>query len=725
MLDPTPVDPATTLSQDTSSSSDAISALDSAAPEAAPLLDSSEVAPEASTEQSAEPVVLTSLDETPLSEASQEVPRVALEEIDIPALAEETIDEPPPLTAEDLGSDLGEAEAHPTVSPAHTEQERQIRQVVGSILDHEAEEFTEALSQASLQELVLLMEDLSQRDIVRASIRQSGLIKKQFDEVYAKTLSEVNAQSDNEEHPELAEEAKQTKESYLAFSQRLSKALITFNRRRHEYEVAQAKEREENFARKRELLDELKAIVLAEDLAAIDKVRSVQSRWRDIGQVPLAEVNNLMQSYRAYLDQFYGMREKYKELLEQDRKVNLEEKEKLAAEVEALAAQLTPDSAARAWQEAADRIKMLHENWKAIGPVPREHTDAVWTRFKDATDAFYGQRRGFFEQRDEQRTANTEKKKELVDKAREYLNFAGETKEAWMAASRDLQALMEAWKQVGPALQKEGKSLFKEFRDIQNGFYKRRGGYFNELNSQRGDLVLRKEALLSEAEAVAISEDRGDAAERLKQLQREWRATGPDDYKEARKLQKRFRKVCDTFFNQLKAQIADEHKVQDENLQRKLVILDEVEALLAKEGSGSEELHQAEELLRGYEAIGHVPIKQKDKVIGRYRALQSKVFTQREPDPDRRRQIQQTSRFAAIKAHPGGDDRLEKEERRLFGRLRQIEETVRQYENNILFIAKGKKGDPLRSEISAQVEQARAEEKKIKAELKALRSTQS
>lgn len=614
------------------------------------------------------------------------------------------------------------AEAAVPVAPEMAEQERQIKTVVSSILDYEADEFTEALGQSGLQELVLLMEDLAQREIVRTHIRQAGLIKKQFDELYAKALSDLNAQADDDEHPELAEEAKQTKERNLAFSQRLSKALITFNRRRHEYELAQSKEREENLVKKRELLEGLKAIVMAEDLAAIDKVRSIQSRWRELGQVPLTEVNNLMQSYRAYLDQFYGMREKYKELLEQDRKVNLEEKEKLIAEVEALAATLTAESSARAWQEAADRIKLLHDNWKAIGPVPREHTEPIWQRFKLATDAFYGQRRGFFELRDEQRTQNTEKKKELVERARPYLQFASDHKEAWMGASRELQTMMEAWKQVGPALQKEGKALFKEFRDIQNSFYKRRSQYFNQLNAQRGDLVLRKEALLAEAEAVAVSDDKGPSAERLKQLQREWRQTGPDDYKEARKLQKRFRKVCDTFFNQLKAQIADEHKGQEDNLNRKQALLDQIEALLAAEAPGTEAIDQAADLMHEVENIGHVPIKQKDRINGRIRAAQNLLFTRREPDPDKRRKLTQNAKYQAMAAHPGADYRLDKEERRLIGRLRQIEEVVKQYENNILFIAKGKKGDSLRNEITVQLEQARAEEKRVRAELKALRT---
>lgn len=722
------------------------------------------------------------------------------------------------------------------------ESEATMRQAVGTILDDEQADFAEVLAQSSPQEMVLLMESISEREIARANIRRVGQLKKQFDETYAGQLQHVNQQLESGDDT-LIEEAKHQKDALTEFGARFSRALVSFNKRRNSFEETETTQRAANLESKRALLEELKTIVQAEDVAAIDKVRSIQARWRNVGQVPQADVDDVMQTYKTFLDRFYGLREKYNELLEQDRKINLEEKQKLILELETLvglphapftlpgtqpevdvanaeaeaeaqaialhfgidvgnAAEsaddtdtesdtddedapeakgaplaepasvqvitpnpveasaaggpiegATPQAAvhaadlpaekrsARFWQETADRVKQMHDAWKHIGPVPREWTEPLWARFKHATDVFYDQRRAFFGLRDEERGSNTARKKELVDQALQYLAFESTSKDAWMRASHELQALMETWKNTGPALQDDGKALFKQFRDAQNAFFKKRTHFFAGLNAQRGGMVEQKEVLLARAEALQTEPEGPAKAEAFKTLQREWKATGPDDYKESRKLAKRFRKIADTYFSGLKEQMASQYKEQDDNLARKSALLDQLEGLLAGEPSQDE----LEPLLNEYEQIGHVPFKQKDRINGRFRKVQDAYYAKFRRAP-RRQAAYSTARPGEGGGRYSGGDRgnyqggggggqrqegggrpaqnetaNEREQRQIAARMRQLEDLLLQYENNVGFITRGKSGDSLRADMQQKIDAVKKEQAQLKQQLKDLR----
>lgn len=666
------------------------------------------------------------------------------------ALASEELKEAKDETQVTDGAAQAAAAAVTAVDEAQEESterfnEEQLRTVIGHILEEQPEEFTEHLKTASLHEMAMLLEELARRAVERNSIRKVGLIKKQFDETLDKTLQELNQQIEADANNE---EAKEAKELNVGYSQRLGKALVAFNKKRQEFEAQQVQEREQNLALKKELLETLKGIVMNEQVTAIDKVRNIQNKWRAIGQVTQTEADNLIQSYRTYLDQFYNLRAKYNELLEQDRKVNLEEKEKIIHELETLTAGMEGKDA-EGWQAATESVKQLHENWKHVGPVPREQSEAQWGRFKTATDAFYDARRAFFETVDAERAVNTDKKRAMLERIQTLAVYEGTSKEGWADATRQMFELQKEWTAIGPVTLEAGRTLFKQYRESQNGFFKKRSAFFETVSAGRADLVKKKEELLVQAEAAVQETDTHVAADKLKGLQRQWKETGPDDYKEARKVQKKFRKVCDTFFGKLKEIIAAEHKEQEDNLAKKNEILEKLEALAA--GGATPEIEaEVKALEEAWLAIGHVPIKQKDKVIGRYRQAMDVLRPRNRQSGGRdfggrdfgARQGRGDNRFGGRNEHrgerrdfgrdnkggrfnnrgPAPADKTSPDERRITGRMRQLDELVQQLENNILFIGRGKGGDALRAEYNGKIDTAKTELAELKKELKALRN---
>lgn len=175
--------------------------------------------------------------------------------------------------------------------------------------------------------------------------------------------------------------------------------------------------KEKNLFAKNQILERLRELVDGEETThSISTIKEIQQEWKDIGPVPGAQNKNLWASYNALMDRFYDNRSIYFELKELDRKKNLEGKLELCEKAEALDKEEDLRTAIRALNE-------LHEEFKHIGPVPREEQEAVWQRFKAASDAIYAKRKAYYESQKEVFKENQTKKEALIQKLDDFKDF--------------------------------------------------------------------------------------------------------------------------------------------------------------------------------------------------------------------------------------------------------------------------------------------------------------
>ena len=149
----------------------------------------------------------------------------------------------------------------------------------------------------------------------------------------------------------------------------------------------QRKQRQNNLEVKQDILDRLRTLVDSEETqASLEQLRALQQEWRSTGPVPPAGSRNLWANYHALLDRFYDQRSIYFELKELDRRKNLEAKQAVAERAEALVVE--PDL-----RKAVSELDELHEEYKHLGPVPKEEQEGLWQRFKAASDKVHDRRR--------------------------------------------------------------------------------------------------------------------------------------------------------------------------------------------------------------------------------------------------------------------------------------------------------------------------------------------
>jgi len=221
----------------------------------------------------------------------------------------------------------------------------------------------------------------------------------------------------------------------------------------------------------------------------------------------------------------------------------------------------------------------------------------------------------------------------------------------------------------------------------------------------------KKKALCEQAEALKDSVEWKETSEKLIQLQKDWRTIGPVSKKLSDDLWKRFITACDYFFEQKNKNTSGQRSVETDNLAKKKEIIEKIN-LLENKGNSMEALSTLREFMAEWNAIGHVPFKDKDKVYKEYRTAVDKQFDILNIDASQRRldSFKNNLRDMAGK----GENKLYREREKLVRAYEHLKSEIATYENNIGFLSSSsKKGGGLIKEMERKIETLKEESKLI------------
>jgi hypothetical protein len=603
----------------------------------------------------------------------------------------------------------------------------QFRELIITLLESQESEFQAALSSMTLRELAMVMEALSNSELsTKGYIRKAGLLRKAFDLKYEAELKLHPLPT--EDTKQNADELIKAREEVLEQHSRFNTSHTRFNKRREQFELEQQAQRERNSQQKRELIEQLKQIVSEQKVTALDTVREIQRKWKEIGQPKAEDSVDLIQSFRTFMDQFYQMRERYEQLREEDRKINLAKKEKLLFEIKSLLPADETDLGTVNWSQAYEKLQEIQEQWKQIGATPRGDNERIWSEFKGLVDKFFENRRKFFEQRDQQRGEKNTVREKLLEDIATIVAHLPTNRDEWVKAAESIRLIQEQWRSVsGPGDREAGREQEKRYRKMLDEFFEKRAVFFKEIQSGRADLLKKKEELVLEAEGLKDSSDWKKTADTLKRLQQSWLDTGPDEHKDARKLQRRFRKACDIFFDRRKRHLDEQFKQEAENLAKKQQICDEIEQL-QQESTSNDRNARIRELQEAYYNAGPVPYKEREAIDARFykliggrgRGNDNRNNRFRDDDRGGRRNFRDFSNSNT----PNTSRIKDSQERGLVNDIFQLEEQISQYQNNIQFFSKSKGPNPMRDMIQKNIDEALAKKEKLEAQLKKLKQQQ-
>ncbi len=614
-----------------------------------------------------------------------------------------TADENQAVTQAEIESTNGETTTEKTVeSPVSEEIKKEDNTAIDTQTEEKEEEVKPDYSSMSKEELVEVSQSLHDVQDFRKT-----------DEVLRELKTEIDSRNQvlREEALKTFVESGGEKESFKFTQDKLTDKFYenykALKERKHKYFEDLEKTKAKNLALKQEISVQIKELTEQDITKEVsDKVKSLQAQWKEIGAVPQADADNLYKSYKALLDQFYAKKSMEHELIRLDREKNLKSKLELCEKAEALIEEENIN-------EAVSKLNQLHQEYKATGHIPREKQEEVWQRFKKASDKIYDKKRAYVEDLKKKLEENMKVKQELCLKIETYADFSSNRITEWNDKTKEVLNLQKSWDEIGPVPREVAKTINKQFWGNFKAFFNGKHKFFEELEVERKENLKKKEALCDQVDAIKDSFDWNEVADKLKELQRNWKEIGPVPEAQRESIYQRFKAACDHFFDRKRNRRAEQDKEFAYNQDKKTKISAEIKALEIND----EAMTSFEELLKSWFKVGFVPREAmstvQEELTSAAEVFLSKTSLPENEKDDKIFEIQKQFLMT------GGGRNTAKKEQAIRRKISNIENDIALWKNNLEFFASSKTADRLRDEFNTKIDKATSQLHKLKAQLRA------
>ena len=454
----------------------------------------------------------------------------------------------------------------------------------------------------------------------------------------------------------------------------------------------QEREKQANLQRKLQIIERIKAMAVSPEEAdkGYDELKKLQEEWKEIKNVPAENATELWKNYQLYVEQYYDQLRLNHEMRAYDFKKNLEIKTQLCEAAEKLAAM---DDVIAAFHQ----LQTLHQEYRETGPVAKELRDEIWKRFKDASTVVNKRHQQHFEELKAQEEQNLARKTELCEKVETLRTDEARTYQQWDELTQQVLAWQAEWKTIGFTPRKVNNEIFERFRAACDAFFQQKTSYFKDMRETLAANLAAKNSLIAQAEELKDSTDWAATTQKLVELQKQWKQTGPVAHKVSDAVWKRFNDACNAFFNRKAEQNAGQRKEEEANLARKNEILAQLEKLAAE--PAADQLQAVRALQTEWQEVGHVPFRKKEKMYRRYRELCDTIYNALHENAGRRHM----DNFRRNVAEKEGNE-LTRERTRLLNALEAKKQEIQNYETNLTFFrASSKKGNSLVADIEKKL----------------------
>ena len=476
--------------------------------------------------------------------------------------------------------------------------------------------------------------------------------------------------------------------------------------------LAQEEEKQENLKKKLEIIEKIKTMATSPEEAnnSYNDFKNLQQEWKEIKNVPADKANELWRNYQLYVEQFYDLLKLNSEAREYDFKKNLEAKTALCEAAEKLADEEDVISAFHQLQD-------LHQQYREIGPVAKELREEIWSRFKAASTVINKKHQQYFEDLRAKEEKNLEQKTALCEKLEAIDLNAIKNAAQWEATTKDVIDIQKEWRSIGFAPQKMNVKIFERFRTANDVFFSKKAEFFKTLKAQYAENLEKKQTLVKKAQELVDSTDWKKTGDKLINLQKEWKSIGMVPRKQGEQLWKDFLDACNKFFEARNKANAGTRNAEHTNLDKKREVVAKLKALLENPVENAQQAIQ--KLTAEYNAIGHVPFKEKDNIYKEYHDVLDKVYKELHISNAKRHLDNFKNNLKNVAEK--GSDALDNERGRLLRRYDQLRNEITTYENNLGFLnAASKKGNSLVEEMNRKVQKLKDDLELVKQKIKAI-----
>ena len=320
--------------------------------------------------------------------------------------------------------------------------------------------------------------------------------------------------------------------------------LLNLNREAREYDFKKNLEIKTKLCEEAERLGEE-----ADVISAFHQLQELHARYREIGPVAKELREEIWSRFKAASTIINKKHQQHFEELRAKEEDNLTKKTELCEKVEAIAKEENKN--AGDWEKHTKEIIAIQQEWKTLGFAPQKMNVKIFERFRATCDEFFGKKAEFFKEMKARYSENAEKKKALVEKAKELSESTD-----WKSTGDKLIALQKEWKTIGAVPKKLGDQLWADFLAACNKFFEtRNAANSGTRNEERANLETKRDVIAKLKDLVENTVE--DAQEKVQQLVEEYNKAGHVPFKEKDKIYKEYHDVLDKIYNNLHISVAN------------------------------------------------------------------------------------------------------------------------------------------------------------------------
>ena len=560
---------------------------------------------------------------------------------------------------------------------------------------------------AFLEELKALT---SQDDLISVN-REVNELRTKFEDYVIEEerklqIAQLDAQEKGEEIPE--------NPALVTLKEAFHTELSDFKERRKAVVEAKNAEQSANLAKKNGMIARLRTIIQNEENigAAFGGLKEIQEAWKEVGDIPREKRDEIQTEYSRLIEDFFYNINIYKQLKEHDLHRNTQLKLSIIEKLQAL-------DKVSSIKEVEQQLKALQNDWEDVGPVTNEEWEVMKDNYWKAVKLAYDRINVFYEERRSKLQDNLNQKTELVATITSFVEGLPTDldKSGWDAATTKVLEFQDVWKKIGFGPKKENEEVWKAFRAQCDLFFARKKAFFGELQQELDVIAQQKVKLIEKAEALKDSTDWKETANKIIQLQKEWKNAGHSGQKNEQKLWKQFRGACDAFFNARQKHFEAADAEFEGNLKLKEELIAKIEAY--KPGDDKKQtLADLKQFSADFAAIGKVPMKVKDTVYNKYKSALDKIYEGLKLEGAEKNRIMFQAKIDTLAGSSDSGRMFSNEKAALRKQIDTIKGEIIQLENNLGFFAKSKGADALKLDVQKKIDKAQQEIESIKQKIK-------
>ena len=305
----------------------------------------------------------------------------------------------------------------------------------------------------------------------------------------------------------------------------------------------------ENLIKRQELIQKIKDLIVVDENPnkLYSKFKILKEQWHETGQVPITDRNNIWETYRHHVGNFYDFLHLNRDLRELDFKHNYEEKIKIIQRAEDLD---NIDDIVKASRDLND----LHRLWKnELGPVSREHSDKLWTRFQAASHKIHVKRQSLFKELSTTQQSNYEKKQEVISKMKNLITSPVKTHSEWQGKIKDFENYKIEFQNIKNLNRNKNKKCWDDFRKVARDFNKEKNTFYKNQKKELRKVIEEKKSIINEVKNIIIENKISENLSKIKKLQEDWKKVGYLPRKVSNALWDEFKDELNKFYEILKS----------------------------------------------------------------------------------------------------------------------------------------------------------------------------